>query len=262
VTWNCLTFADLHGKLPQIPTKWRNGETVIFLCGDICNNYPDGWEFGIKQGPIFTPCKNDFEIHQGLWNYRRIDGKEEGRLQNEWVLTRLIPHLLKNGIDLNNVIVINGNHDWTDFDKYFTNALRLGSKTIEFRGVKIGLLTGVNSFVGEWNDEITEWSFENRIAKLDPDIQILVSHAPPHGIMDATTNNERLGSREITKAIFGKHSAEIPYFRKLKFHLFGHVHNHHGGERHEIISELNTRTVKFYNCANTRFDFEFTPSES
>jgi len=246
-TLKILHYSDLHGKLPQIPKKFWFTDVTIALTGDICNNYPyQTFTPGIKQGTLFTPT------NWQVWNYRKIDTALEAQLQNQWVEEKLIPHFEKCGIKLENMIVLNGNHDWADFEKYFPNALRLGAKTILYRGIKIGLLTGVNSIAGEWNDEITELGFERRIKELDPDIEILLTHAGPYGIKDGG-----YGSREIAKAIYGQTSAEIPYFRNLKLHLFGHAHGNRGAHRDTIETELGKREVRFYNAAETRFEIDF-----
>lgn len=268
--WKILHFSDWHGKLPKIPKTHRNAETVIVLSGDICDNYPhETFIPGIKTGPIFTPsiAKNSLgepRYHRGLpvydwrpgtYNYRRINTVREAELQNEWIENQLIPHLKQNGIDPDNVIAINGNHDWADFEKYFKHALRQGSKTIVFRGVKIGLLTGVPSIVGEWHDEITEWSFEDRCNALDRDIEILITHAAPKGIRDGG-----YGSNYLYKATIGL-SFQEPYFRNLQYHLFGHSHGKFGVDKQEIeVEGKATRIVRFCNAAENRFAIDFTPA--
>ena len=234
-----ICFSDLHGKLPKIPIKYRNDKTVIVLAGDVTNNYPlQTFTPGIKQGILFTPT--DWRV----WNYRKIDIKKEAELQGQWMEEKLKPHLVSNGINLSNVISINGNHDFVNMENHFETALFSGSKTIIFKGKKIGLLVGVNSIVGEWHDEITENGFENRILKIDRDIEILISHSPCFGV-----NDGGYGSRELYKAVFGTYGL-TPYFTHLKTHISGHVHGKHGVKKFDI----DGRKVRFYNCAETRFE--------
>jgi Icc-related predicted phosphoesterase len=246
-TLKILHYSDLHGELPQIPKKFWFTDVTLALTGDICNNYPhQTFTPGIKQGTLFTPT------NWQVWNYRKIDTALEAQFQNQWVEEKLIPHLAKCGIDLKNVLIFRGNHDWADFEKYFPNALNVGSKTILYRGIKIGILTGVCPIAGEWNDEITEWTFENRVKALDHDIEILLTHAGPYGIKDGG-----YGSREIAKAIYGQHSGQIPYFSRLRLHLYGHAHASRGAHRDTIETELGKREVRFYNAAETRFEIDF-----
>lgn len=250
-TIKILHYSDLHGKFPKIPKKFWDTDVTIVLSGDICNNYPrQTFTPGNKRGGVFTPT------NWQVWNFRKIDTVAEALLQNQWIEEKLIPHLTKCKIDLKNVLILRGNHDWSDFEKYFPNALNLGARTILYRGIKVGILTGINSIAGEWNDEINEIGFEQRVKQLDRDIEILLTHVGPYGIKDGG-----YGSREITKAIYGQTSAETPYFNKLRLHLFGHAHNNYGVHKDKIITELGVREIRFYNAAETRFEIDVQISD-
>jgi Icc-related predicted phosphoesterase len=247
---NFLHFSDLHGKLPAIPTKYHGTEVIVILSGDICDNYPDNWIPGIKLGDSFTPM--GWRDH---WNFRKIDFVKEAELQNQWIETVLLPYLTKCNIKSDNVIAIRGNHDWADFEKYFGNSLNVGAKNLTLQGIKFGLLTGVPQFTGEWFDEIDELTFENRIKELDSEIEILVTHSPPYGILDRGHGQTNIGSPIIYKALFGKSVFEniSPYFNKLRFHLFGHAHDARGAKHFDFEG----RTLKCYNASQTRFELEF-----
>ena len=239
-------FADLHGDLPKIPRASRNSEAVIVLCGDICPNFTENFTPGIKSGDTFTPSS-----WNGYWNFRQIDKRAEAMTQNKWVEEKLLPHLVANGIDLNNVIAVRGNHDWADLERFFPNSLNIGAKVITVQGVKIGLLSGSLWFTGEWQDEVDEFTINERLLRLDKDIQMLVSHQPPYGIKDRGHGEAHAGSQSIYMAIFGKSLFDQaqPYFTDLKIHVFGHLHDSRGAERHEVSG----RQVIFYNAARTRF---------
>ena len=248
---NILHFSDLHGKLPQIPKKYHGTDIVIVLSGDICDNFPNHWIPCIKQWPNITPS-----TWNGFWNFRQIDGVEEGRLQDEWVETKLVPHLKNCHISFDNVIVVNGNHDWCHFDKWFPNSLHTGSRTILFRSVKIGLLVGVPNFTGEWFEEIGPVEMDKRIKALDPDIEILVSHTPPYSILDRGHGESNIGSQELYVALFGRSVFDVqePYFNKLKLNLFGHAHDARGAKHFEF----GERKLKCYNASQTRFEIEYS----
>lgn len=248
--FNILHFSDLHGKLPAIPVKYWNTDVTIVLSGDICDNYPDHWQVGVKQGTLFTPT-----AWNGPWNFRRINGTEEGRLQNEWIETVLLPHFVKCGIPVENVIAVNGNHDWADFDKYFPNAIKAGAKTILYRGIKIGLMVGVPQFTSEWYEELSEWGIEDRLKQLDPEIEILVTHTPPYSVLDRGHGQDRIGSQALYTLLFGKSVFEAvpPFFNNVKLHLFGHAHAAKGGKHFDF----DDRKLKCYNAAGTRFELDF-----
>lgn len=246
-------FSDLHGKLPEIPKKYHGTDVIIVLSGDICDNYPDYWTFGIKQGTLFTPS-NDFDKNRGLWNYRRIDWAEEGRLQDEWIEARLIPYLIKCNINLANVVAINGNHDGCNFDKWFPNSLHTGAKTITVQGIKIGLLVGVPIFTTEWYEEIGPMEMESRIKSIEPDIDILISHTPPYSILDNGHGDEHIGSQELYVALFGRSvfDSQAPYFTNIKLNLFGHAHEGRGTKHFDFAN----RQLRCYNASNNRFELE------
>lgn len=250
---NILHFADTHGHLPAIPKKYWGTDVVVVLSGDICDNFPNHWIPCIKQWPNITPS-----TWSGFWNYRKIDGVEEARLQDEWVETKIIPHFAKCKIDLANVIVVNGNHDWANFDKWFPNSLHTGSKTITFRGVKIGLLVGVPNFTGEWFEEIGPVEMDKRIHALDRDIEILISHTPPYGILDRGHGESHIGSPELYTALFGKSVFEDvkPYFDNIKLNLFGHAHDARGAKHFDF----DGRQLRCYNASQTRYELDFNPS--
>ena len=246
---NILHFSDLHGKLPQIPKKYHGTDVVIVLSGDICENFPDHWQPGLKLGPNFTPMG-----WRDYWNFRKIDGQVEGKLQNEWIETKLNPCFVECNIKPENIIPIRGNHDWADFEKYYPNSLNTDSKTITFRDKKIGLLCGVPAFTGEWQDEIGNITMQKRIDALDRDIEILVSHTPAYGILDKGHGETHIGSPELYTAMFGKSVFENiePFFTNLRLHLFGHAHDARGAKHFEF----GERKLKCYNAAVTRFEID------
>ena len=171
-----LVFADLHGKLPQIPKKWRNKETIIVMAGDIADNYPEQtFTLGYMSGDVFT------HSNWRMWNFRKIDTVLESELQSGWVQTKLIPHLIDNKINLDNVIAINGNHDFFDTSKFFKNGLDIGSKTITIQGIKF--LAG--EFAGwdvDWSAWDRDWEPHNDLplVKLFPSTERAPHHVHYH----------------------------------------------------------------------------------
>jgi Icc-related predicted phosphoesterase len=251
--FNSLAFSDLHGRLPKIPKKYRNADTPIFICGDTPDNNVDNFLPCIKAaGKIIPSTWAD-------WNFRQIHKGKEAEFQNQWLDEKLIPHLKQNNINLDNVIILAGNHCFCDYESRFKNALNQGAKTIQFRGLKIGLLTGCPPLVYEWHDEIEEEEFAKRILTLDPAIDILITHSPGYGMADRAYGQNHIGSQEITKAIFGRFSGEKPYFTNLKFHIFGHAHGYPNVGVHK--QDVDGRLIRFVNCAENRLDLaiDFTP---
>ena len=77
-----LHYSDLHGKLPEIPKKHRNGDTVLVFSGDVADNYPEEtFTPGIKDGRA-----GEFrETSWVSWNFRLIDKIHEKELQEGWL---------------------------------------------------------------------------------------------------------------------------------------------------------------------------------
>lgn len=242
-----LHFSDLHGKLPAIPKKYNGSQVTIVISGDVCPNFPNHWIPGIKQGTLFVPTswKRD-------WNFRQIDPIKEGQLQNEWIETILIPHFISRGISLDNILIISGNHDWANFEKYFINGLNKGAKNLVYRGIKIGLMVGVPQFTGEWYQELSEYELNYRINLIDKDTEILITHCPPYSILDRGHGEDRIGSQSLYTALFGKSVFEDiePYFNKVRLNLFGHAHDSRGAKRFDF----DNRQLRCYNACNTRFE--------
>ena len=76
-------------------------------------------------------------------------------------------------------------------------------------------------------------------AKIPDDTQILITHGPPLGIMDKADDLNKLGCPELAN--------RIGDLKKLKLHLFGHIHEGYG---HETMADFNNGDiVHFVNAA-------------
>jgi Icc-related predicted phosphoesterase len=240
---NILAMGDLHGRIPKLPKAVTESPVdVLLLCGDICGHFNKNWTF------------NDYF-------HRMVNVPAEGADQRDWLINAFKPWIDKT-IAPKHTVFLNGNHDFGQFDGIFEHYLFTGSKTIEIEGVKFGLMTGMGQLAGEWHDEIPEEEFQHRIDGIDPDIQILVTHMPPNGILDKAYSGDRIGSRALTKAIFGSAMGNRhPYFTRLTHHFFGHAHEARGSETHEIILEddeiFTPRSIVFKNVAETYAALEF-----
>ncbi len=225
---NILAIADLHGEIKPLRdyfVKKVNSFVPDFvaLCGDNSGN-------NIRN---FT-----FE------NGKRIVNKSpEGFDQRVWLINSLKQALTDKWRDIP-IFDLNGNRDFGDRKDIFECSLFKGTKVIEFKNLKIGLMTGIVKFLDEGHDEIEENEFSKRIKKLDKDIDILLTHTPPADIMDLGYGKDKFGSKEIHKSIFGFDDKK-PYFNKLKLHCFGHAHGSSGIKSMEV----EDRQVVFINTA-------------
>lgn len=122
-------------------------------------------------------------------------------------------------------VVIAGNHDLL-FEKAPTlarslvpNAIYLQDQMTEIQGIKI--------YGTPWQPRFFDWAFNldrgNEIRRkwdmIPEDIDVLVTHGPPYGILDQTIIGELVGCDDLLARI------EIV---KPKCHIFGHIHHSYG----------------------------------
>jgi Icc-related predicted phosphoesterase len=138
------------------------------------------------------------------------------------------------GVD---VLGVRGNHDFFNYgiqgDHYS------GIDVFTFKGYKFASIRGVPVHVGVWNDEMGENKLAMAASEIPDDTQILITHAPPFGILDDV--------RDVPSSplVWGDSDREIPVieprnigsyaFRErilalehLQLHMFGHVHEQGG----------------------------------
>jgi Icc-related predicted phosphoesterase len=150
---------------------------------------------------------------------------------NEWFSG--LPHKHK--------IFVAGNHDWL-FEtrpKYAQsllaeNIIYLQDSLIEIEGLKI--------YGSPWQPRFFDWAFNlnrgDEIAekwKLIPnEVDILITHGPPLGILDETPPGDFAGCEELRKRV-----EEI----RPQLHVFGHIHFGYGTEE-----KFGVRFVNASNC--------------
>jgi Icc-related predicted phosphoesterase len=134
---------------------------------------------------------------------------------NTWL--RKLPHKYK--------VIIAGNHDFIFEDdpvtaqSLITNAVYLNDNGIEIDGLKIW-----GSPISPW---FHDWAFNRRRGEdirkhwdlIPANTDILITHGPPHGMLDLTVKGTRVGCEELLLAV-----ERI----KPKIHLFGHIHEDYG----------------------------------
>ena len=81
------------------------------------------------------------------------------------------------------------------------------------------------------------------------DIDILLTHGPPNGILDRSSNHAHLGCRELLKSV----SSIV----RPKIHLFGHVHASYG----QHVQEDESGKIIFINASlcDSKFRIVHTP---
>lgn len=167
-------------------------------------------------------------------------------LFNEWFAN--LPHKYK--------IFVAGNHDWL-FETDNNFARKLLDDSIIYLQDSFTKIENLKIYGSPWQPRFFDWAFNlNRGAELAekwnliPDeVDILITHGPPHGILDEVPRKyfiENTGCEELRKRI-----EEIAGLKKLKLHVFGHIHGGYG--RAENFG------VKFINASNC--DESYAPTQ-
>ena len=153
-------------------------------------------------------------------------------------------------------VVICGNHDMflercvRPAYKYLNKATYLCDSGTEFEGLKIwgspwtltfpGINPHCTAFTG------TEEDLKAKFDLIPDDIDILVTHGPPYGILDMVYDRslealKSVGSKSLSRRILGLSSPWIS--KKPKFHIFGHIHEGYDSCVHEGRNYINCSHV-------------------
>jgi predicted phosphohydrolase len=157
------------------------------------------------------------------------DGSKQGTQVFNTFLGRQ-PHKFK--------LVIAGNHDWFlykhDGYEILYNAIYLQDEEVVIEGVKF--------YGSPYQPEFLNWAFnlrrglplERKWKEIPADTDVLITHGPPHGILDlAPDDKEHVGCEDLLKRVY-----EV----KPKVHVFGHIHDCHGREDRDEIIFVNAST--------------------
>ena len=160
--------------------------------------------------------------------------------------------LFKDSFD--EIILIPGNHDWA-FERSWPimsefckeqDIILLNDSGFEFNGIKI------------WGSPITPWfhswafnryrgeEIKRHWDMIPLDTQILITHGPPHGILDQVMHGGNVGCYDL--------SDKIKELKDLKFHFFGHIHEGAGQ------TEINGVTYSNGSLLDDRYNFINEPN--
>lgn len=150
-------------------------------------------------------------------------------------------------------VAVRGNHDFFELDHPALLKVFRDGETDLVAGFKMSGFRGMPPFMGSWNDEMPEYPGLSRpclndfAQKIPADTEILLTHCPPHGILDdardakclicggnvnehgvciqghlegPTVQPRHIGSLAIRELV-----DRMP---NLKAHFFGHVHESGG----------------------------------
>lgn len=140
---------------------------------------------------------------------------------NDWLANLQCTHKL----------IIGGNHDFgletMDGHEIFSNAIYLEDESVIVEGLKV--------WGSPWTPNFRDMAFNlngeiERISKWEQipnDVDIIMTHGPPFGILDQTISGQRVGCLDLFERV---------NLIQPKIHLFGHIHESRGmDERNNIV---------------------------
>lgn len=145
-------------------------------------------------------------------------------------------------------IFLAGNHDYCLDGKDIEIIQRLLPENCFYlcnSGITIGGIKfwGVPFF---FSDDISG-EYHNMITQIPADIDILISHRPPLGILD-NADNIAFGCTDMLRRVL-----EI----RPRYHLFGHIHDAYGIEKTKDTTFVNAALVdENYRLTNSPFIFD------
>lgn len=186
----------------------------------------------------------DVLIHSG--DATTVGTVEQFRAFNRWFT----------GLAHKRKIFVAGNHDWL-FEKDNEIARSLLDPSIVYLQDSSIEIDGLKIYGSPWQPRFFDWAFNlnrgyelaEKWAMIPDDIDILITHGPPNGILDLVPRkgwDENTGCEELRKRV-----EAIAKFGRLKLHLFGHIHCGYG-----VHDEFG---VKFINASTC--DEQYNPSQ-
>ncbi|HEX9637880.1 MAG TPA: metallophosphatase domain-containing protein [Acidobacteriota bacterium] len=143
-------------------------------------------------------------------------------------------------------LVIAGNHDFAFAGPEQEQARRaLGAAVyLEDSGLEVG---GLQVWGSPWQPWFMNMAFNLQRGaairakwdRIPREVDILITHGPPHGVMDRVVRGDRVGCEELKAAVRQ---------RRPRLHLFGHIHEAYG-----MREEGGVRFVNASIC-NQRFE--------
>ena len=162
------------------------------------------------------------------------------------------------------VVAIPGNHDFgAERDPVETRAL------FEAQGVtwlvdEPATVAGVAFYGSPWQPWFFDWAFnfprdDDGVAasaiwaKIPAATDVLVTHGPPRGILDRTEAGDHAGCPELRVAVEAR--------RRIRAHVFGHIHEGYGSVRAGERLFVNASTCDArYDAVNAPIVFEVEPA--
>lgn len=245
--------SDWHGNTHTLPAA-----DIYFLTGDMLPNFrPHRIE--VPGGQI-VEWQPDLELlgeprqvkPSGVLITLRLDHAHEAQMQERYMAFRGHGYVRKlMGNPKAPVVICRGNHDFTSLAPMVEGGpiYEIGHDPFqmhEVEGLRVGGFRGMGKHRGRWADEFSEEEFARRVAALPADLDVLVTHNPPCGLLDRMPDKEQLQWISLgSPALLSYHLERV---KPLKAHLFGHIHESRGMRR--LGGTMYSNAATNYNVIN------------
>lgn len=154
------------------------------------------------------------------------------------------------------IIIIGGNHD----NRLQSGKTRVGNPLVSYLCDEWTELEGLKIWGSPWTNTFdginpiccaftldTDEQLSMKWDKIPEDVDILVTHSPPLGILDSCINSEdnlfhNVGSSSLSDCV------ERLY--NLKLHVFGHIHEHGGQIKEFTRNSIGLPPVQMINASH------------
>jgi len=121
---------------------------------------------------------------------------------------------------------IAGNHDWI-FEKNPSLAKSMIPKNVTYLESSEIVIDGIKIFGEPHQPEFCQWAFnvqrgrmKDYWSRVPEDVQLLISHGPPYGILDMSKEGVLCGCKELLE--------RLPELKQLRVAVAGHIHEARG----------------------------------
>lgn len=148
------------------------------------------------------------------------------------------------------IIYVAGNHD-TYLEQFTAGVLKeyFSISKVTYLQDEAVTIKGKKFYGTPWSPMFNNWAFmlseaelKDKFRLIPKDTDVLISHSPPHRILDTNDEGVHLGSYYL---------AERVRFMPLIIHIFGHIHESYG------------QCSQYYNCSvvNEHYQLVNKPTE-
>jgi len=162
-------------------------------------------------------------------NESRGHRKTEERFQADWMQSENIPAQVAAWLAGRPMLSVGGNHDFVGLASILrgagVDAHEITPEGITVAGLRFAGFREVPWIDGEWAGETHDFSGVVT-ATFDAQPDVLVTHAPPAGLLDYADSAGCLGVSTLASALFWRKHA-------IRAHFFGHIHEWGGHVVHD-----------------------------